>query len=242
MTQRNRQDYEAAVASDLISKEGTLRKGVNRGSGGNLMKRKIAPGDLMALGIAPGFAINAGMGLMTPFGGYEGYQAVLPSEDDPSKSSNVLGEVALKYIMGRTGNLLPYEEFKKVRPDVSRGEYNAYKAFKFDKEGDIDISDGDVTLPGGALKFTSDGIHGAELQFLGRSLPVNTALVPFASSVAGGALGAASYGGTNKRPIRRGLAGSVGGLAVGTVVGNLLEQERRRRNTVENELNNPSNL
>ena len=242
MTQRNRQDYEAAVASDLISKEGTLRKGVNRGSGGNLMKRKIAPGDLMALGIAPGFAINAGMGLMTPFGGYEGYQAVLPSEDDPSKSSNVLGEIALKYIMGRTGNLLPYEEFKKVRPDVSRGEYNAYKAFKFDKEGDIDISDGDVTLPGGALKFTSDGIHGAELQFLGRSLPVNTALVPFASSVAGGALGAASYGGTDKRPIRRGLAGSVGGLAVGTVVGNLLEQERRRRNTVENELNNPSNL
>ena len=44
MTQQNRKDYEAAVASDLISKEGTLRKGVNRGSGGNLMKRKIAPG------------------------------------------------------------------------------------------------------------------------------------------------------------------------------------------------------
>ena len=36
--------------------------------------------------------------------------------------------------MGRTGNLLPYDEFVKVRPDVSKEEYGRYKAFKFDKE------------------------------------------------------------------------------------------------------------
>jgi hypothetical protein len=31
----------------------------------------------------------------------------------------------------------------------------------------------------------------------------------------------------------------LGGLAVGQIVGNLLENERRRRNTTENQLNNP---
>ena len=35
------------------------------------------------------------------------------------------------------------------------------------------------------------GIHGPEVQFLGRSLPVSTGLVPFATSVAGAALGCA---------------------------------------------------
>ena len=48
---------------------------------------------------------------------------MLPSEEDPSKTNNVLGEVAAKYILGRTGNLLPWDEFKKVRPDVSKDEY-----------------------------------------------------------------------------------------------------------------------
>ena len=64
------------------------------------------------------------------------------SEDDPSKTSNVLGEVAAKYILGRTGNLLPWDEFKQVRPDVSKGEYMRYKAFKFDKEADFNPLDG----------------------------------------------------------------------------------------------------
>ena len=89
--------------------------------------------------------------------------------------------------MGRTGNLLPYDEFRKVRPDVSEEEYRAYQAFKFDKSTDMDISDGDIGLPGGALKFTTEGIHGPELQFLGRSLPTTTGLVPYLGALAGGA-------------------------------------------------------
>ena len=36
--------------------------------------------------------------------------------------------------------------------------------------------DGDLTLLGGAVKTTDEGIHGPELQFLGRSLPVTTLL------------------------------------------------------------------
>ena len=60
------------------------------------------------MSIPAGIAINTGLGLMTPFGGAEGYKAALPSDEDPSKTSNVIGEVAAKYFLGRTGNLLPY--------------------------------------------------------------------------------------------------------------------------------------
>ena len=88
-------------------------------------------------------------------------------------------EVGAKYILGRTGNLLPYDEFSKHRPDVSRGDYNAYKAFKYKKDGDFDLSDGDFTVPTGVIKGTMDGIHGPEIQFLGRNLPVTTTMIPY---------------------------------------------------------------
>ena len=65
---------------------------------------------------------------MTPFGGPEGYKANNPSPEDPTKTNNVIAEVAQKYILGKTGGLLPYSEFSKVRPDVSRAEYNMYQA------------------------------------------------------------------------------------------------------------------
>ena len=38
------------------------------------------------------------------------------------------------------------------------------------------------------------------------------------------------------RPIRGGLVGGLGGLAVGQIGGNLIEGERRRRNQAENEM------
>ena len=61
---------------------------------------------------------------MTPFGGAEGYKAAVPSEEDPTKTANIAQENRTEiHIMGRTGNLLPYDEFVKVRPDVSKDEY-----------------------------------------------------------------------------------------------------------------------
>ena len=237
VTKTNQERYRQAKEAKLISESGVLRKGVNVRDG-VLHKRKYNPGDVAALGIAPGLAINMGLGLMTPFGGYEGYEAAVPDAEDPSKTANVLAEVGAKYILGRTGNLLPYSEFSEVRPDVSQGDYNRYKAFKYDKELDYDASDGDVNLlPMGVLKATADGIHGAEVQFLGRSLPVNTALIPYAGSVIGGALGV--RGG---KPIRGGLMGGGAGLAAGSVIGNLLEAERRRRSTAANEIDPENSL
>tara|TARA_Y100000401_G_scaffold103583_1_gene94700 strand:+ start:1486 stop:2670 length:1185 start_codon:yes stop_codon:yes gene_type:complete len=196
-----------------------------------ILKRNFEPGHIASLAIPTGIAINNGLGLLTPGGGAEGYYAVLPSEDDPTKTSNMLGEVALKYVMGRTGNMLPYEEFKKVRPDITPEEYRAYKAFKYDKKEDWNPLDGDMTIGAGALKFTNEGLHGPEVQFLGRSLPVTTGVVPFAGALAGGALGVRTG-----RPILGGFGGGMAGLAAGTASGNLLEEERRRRNQAENEL------
>ena len=196
-----------------------------------IVQREYNPGHTAALGIPVGLAINSGIGLMSPFGGQEGYQAAIPSEENASKTDNALAEIASKYILGRTGNLLPWSEFQKVRPDVSKDEYMRYKAFKFDKDGDMNpFDDGQMTLPSGVIKYNNDGIHGAEVQFLGRSLPLHTAIMPAATAIAGTALGART-----RRPIKGGFLGGMAGALGGMAAGNLLEQERRRRNRAENE-------
>jgi len=212
---------------------------------GKASKRNYRSGYVTALGIPAGVAINNSLGLLTPFGGSEGYEAVLPSDEDPSKSTNPILEVGAKYILGRTGGLLDYDEFKKVRPDVSQGEYNAYKAFKYDKAMDLNPLDGDFTLPASIAKGTTDGIHGPEIQFLGRSLPLTTAFVPFASAVAGGALGVRRrkqyrkggelFGTPDPDAVKHGMIGGTAGAVGGIALGNLLEGERRKRNEASNQ-------
>jgi len=212
----------------------TAARGYSFDDTGDLQKRNYTPGMVQALAIPTGVAINSGLGLLTPFGGYEGYKAAVPSDEDPTKTDNVALEVGLKYLMGKTGNLLPYSEFSKVRPDVSREEYNQYQAFKYDKDEDYNpFDDGNFSIGGGALRGTSDGIHGAELQFLGRSLPATTAGIPYLTALAGTVGGAVAGRGKGKAAIG-GLLGGMSGVSVGIAGGNIIEQERRRRNAEEN--------
>ena len=183
----------------------TAARGYSFDDTGDLQKRNYTPGMVQALAIPTGVAINSGLGLLTPFGGYEGYKAAVPSDEDPTKTDNVALEVGLKYLMGKTGNLLPYSEFSKVRPDVSREEYNQYQAFKYDKDEDYNpFDDGNFSIGGGALRGTSDGIHGAELQFLGkayRQLLQASHLQHWAGTV-GGALAGRNKQGCNRWPGR----------------------------------------
>ena len=151
-----------------------------------------AQGTTGSLAIPTGVAINSGLGLLTPFGGAEGYAAALPSEEDPTKTQNVLVRLPLSTSWVELATCCHMMSFQKVRPDVSREEYNKYQAFKYDKNLDLNPMDGDITLPGGILKATTEGIHGPEVQFLGRSLPVTTGMVPFLASLAGGVAGAGS--------------------------------------------------
>ena len=220
------------MAKDIDGKLKPAR-GYSMNAQKELQKRNYEPGMIQALAIPTGIAINSGLGLLTPFGGAEGYKAAAPDPEDPTKSANIPLEVGLKYIMGRTGQLLPYEEFSKVRPDVSRDEYNRYQAFKYDKSEDYNPLDGDISIGGGALRGTTEGIHGPEVQFLGRSLPVTTGIVPYASALAGGVAGA-RIGAPAGKAASRGLAGGMTGLVAGQVVGNIIEGERRRRNAQEN--------
>lgn len=230
----------ATKGGQYLDAKGAPRKGISINDQGIIEQRNFEPGHKAALMIPTGIAINTGLGLMSPFGGAEGYKAVIPDEEDPTKTANVIGEVGLKYLMGSTGKMLPYNDFKEVRPDVSPEEYRAYQAFKYDKPF-MDINpfdDGQMGILNGAVKTTDEGIHGPELQFLGRSLPVTTGIVPYLGALAGGVAGVRN----KKMPIRAGVAGGMAGLAVGQIAGQLLENERRRRNAVENQLDQPQNI
>ena len=126
---KDKQAQKALGITKKIDGKERLKRGYsidNEGDDAVIMKRNFEPGHVASLAIPTGVAINSGLGLLTPLVELKGItQRCL--EDDPTKTSNVVGEVGLKYIMGRTGNLLPYDEFKKVRPDVSPQEYGAYK-------------------------------------------------------------------------------------------------------------------
>lgn len=103
-----------------------------------------------------------------------GYAAVLPSEGDKRESSDPLAEGFMRAV-GRTGALLPYDEFVKERPDVSRDEYESYKSYLFGSKS--------------MIKFNPDGIHGAEVNFIGKSIPLLTGLLPVTGGILGGRIG-----------------------------------------------------
>ena len=113
-----------------------------------------------------------------------GYKAILPSEEDPRKTDSPIGELLSRYFLGRTGRLLPYSEFVKERPDVDKGEYQRYKAYQFNKQTDLNPLDGDFNILG-ALRGTTDGIHGPEINFMGKPIPVLTGILPTAAAIAG---------------------------------------------------------
>jgi hypothetical protein len=104
-----------------------------------------------------------------------GFKAVVPSESDPTVSADPLGEAVSRFFLGRSGSLLPYDEFVKERPDVSRSEYESYKAYLFGN-----------AMP---IKATMDGIQGPEVNFLGKSIPVATGLLPAVAAAVGAGVG-----------------------------------------------------
>ena len=100
-----------------------------------------------------------------------GYKATLPDPMNPTETANPIGELANRYFLGRAGSLLPYDEFVKERPDVSKSEYNAYKNYLFANKSPI--------------KGTLDGISGPEVNFMGKSIPLATGIIPMAAAVVG---------------------------------------------------------
>lgn len=118
-----------------------------------------------------------GMNLATgQFGRQAGFTAASPSEADPTVASDPLSEAVSRILLGRSGQMLPYADFVKERPDVSKGEYEAYKAYLHGNK-----------MP---IKATLDGINGPEVTFLGKSVPVLTGILPAIAMAYGARRGA----------------------------------------------------
>lgn len=216
---------EAEARDDAINYK-RARPGVKI-RGRKIMKNRFNPNLVTAAAIIPSaLGINAGIGII---GGHEGYQAVVPDEDDPRKTANPIAEFAARYVTGKEGRLMEAEDFLLARPDVTMGEYNQYRNYLRDRDIDLNpFDDGKVNL-GGLLKTNPDGIRGGEVSFMGKSLPVNDTLLPSIGAVAGTALGAAL---TNAGSIRM-RGGFKGRKGLGKALGFMPEVLPRDKKTAK---------
>ena len=189
-----------------------------------MYSRRRVNNNLSTLLALPGaIGINMGLGLVNPLGGSDGRKAVFASEEDPTQTSNIVAEIGAKYILGRQGDLLPYNEFKKIRPDVTQDEYRAYKAYRYNKKEDWNPLDGDINILNGILKWNKEGINGEEVMFLGKSMDTNTTLMPTLAAIAGTGVGAA---------FARHGAFNIDGVEEG------IERMKTERDAIDNYVNN----
>ena len=80
-------------------------------------------GAALSLGVLPVLSGNLDITNIEGFGRPKGYSALFPDENDPTKTTNPLGEFAGRYFLGRKGDLLPYEKLALERPDVTPRQY-----------------------------------------------------------------------------------------------------------------------
>lgn len=138
------------------------------------VRRTAAWGATGALGVMSG---NYNPLNLAEGGRAAGYQAVTPTEEDPTKSENpALDMLLYRGVFGRSGKLLPWEQFHAERPDVSFDQYDNYKQYLRD--------------PGfmGLVKATDEGIDGPEARIMGYRVTPLGALS--AAGVIGGAIAA----------------------------------------------------
>jgi len=151
-----------------------------------------------------------------------GFQAVLPVEGDPTSSANPLLELGARYVFGRTGRVLPWEQFHAERPDVSFDDYERYTAYQFDK-GPLDL---------GLVKGTTRNLDGEmEGALMGFRVPLSAATAT-AGAIAGGVIGASQADAIINEQMRekveglrpvghRRLAGAAIGAAIGAIGGKI---------------------
>lgn len=141
---------------------------------GTYGRQQLQDASRVAMIVAP-YAMTTALGLAS--GNYNplniaeggrtaGYAAVNPDPEDPTKSTTPISELIIdRGMFGRKGKLLPWEQFKAERPDVSYDQYEKYKNYLFNKDDNLLR---DATL--GIAKGTLDGINGPELNVMGYSV------------------------------------------------------------------------
>lgn len=176
----------------------------------------IASSALLATSGNSNFANIAGGGRLP------GFESVMPVDGDKTQSSNPLLELGARYMFGRTGRVLPWEEFTEERPDVAPGDYGAYRAYQYDKGPLLGIA-----------KATSRNIDAEpEFTMMGFRVPLSAAST-VGGTLIGGIAGAKAldkmvndqmatrFGGALKARGNRRLAGYALGALAGGLSGRL---------------------
>ena len=87
----------------------------------------------------------------------------------------------MRYGLGQHGDLMPYSDFVKERPDVMPSTLANYRRYKSKKPAagerlDIDTERGAFTALGGAVRGTSRGLHDPEIRIKGIPVSANATL------------------------------------------------------------------
>jgi hypothetical protein len=115
----------------------------------------------------------------------KGYKSVIPvsKEKDPSgrTSMSLTTEAALRYGLGQTSQILPWQEFKKERPDVAPSTYSNYRRYEHSKPEpgkmiSIDPETGTFTTAGGLVRGTTRGLNDPEVRIKGFPITLSSAL------------------------------------------------------------------
>lgn len=158
---------------------GTKSTEVIRKAGGNRMAQVVIP-------YATTTALQLGSQTYNPFnlaqgGRVAGYTAINPDEEDPRISTTPVSEFIVdRGFLGKRGRLLPWEQFREERPDISYDQYQRYQDYLRNKDENL-LRD----ITGGLVKGTLDGINGPEVAVMGYSVTPAGALAAAGTLLAG---------------------------------------------------------
>jgi hypothetical protein len=154
--------------------------------------------------------------LFRPKGYAQQYAA--PGSEDRRETTQPAQELFERFFMQRQGQPLKYETAKQDYPDLTPERYGNYMRNFYQDKGLLNL---------GLIKGTTENLQGVpEARLLG--FPVT---VPAVTAVAGAAAGlqlaSKQPGITSRRTVLAGLAGSVGGAAIGNAINEVIAMANR---------------
>jgi hypothetical protein len=201
------------------------QKGLEQGINRDLIQSPTARA-AVALGVAvPAIAAAGTYDITNPEEQFrpKGYSQTYAEKgsQDRRQTSQPVQELFERFFLGRTGDPLKYETAKQDIPSLTPQRYANYQNFLYNEKGLLGL---------GIIKATPENLEGKpELRMLG--FP---ATIPMAGGFAGGTVAATVAGRTGTTPRQRavramvgGLTGSIGGVAGGNVVNEVIASANR---------------
>jgi len=192
---------------------------------GEEMHAAMTPTQRGLLGLATITPVAASMGIydITNVGelgrpkGYAQQYAAVGSEDR-RETEQPLQESFERFFLQRQGQPLKYETARQDIPDLTPKRYGDYLNYLYQDKGLLNL---------GVLKGTTQNLEGVpEARLLGFPITIPSAAAT-AGAAAGLTLAGRTPGITPRRTILAGLAGSVGGAAIGNVVNEVIAMANR---------------